>query len=270
MKPLFNDHTLSILNTIALPIVIALSVSTALVPFLKSTSIEHPRSEIIPFFEPYHLGQLFALHFDGNAAVMKKVIQDVLTPVPHRLNAVYMDGSHSFVGVNDHTATTFVDKGAMYKNLYRLVSVTPEQAVFTAYGQRMVLRLGEEGHLNLKESVTSYVPDETATASNFAIPRSTIDRYTENMGETWKNITINEVVQQGKIVGFRVDEIALGTPFALLGLQKGDIITGVDNKPLDSYAAVFAAYQTGLHHSAIKITVLRNNQTKDLEYEISR
>ncbi len=270
MKPLFNDHSLSTFNRIALPVVIAMSFSTALLPFLNSTSVEHPRSEIIPFFEPYHLGQLFALHFDGNAAVMKKVIQDVLTPVPHRLNAVYMDGSHSFVAVNDNTATTFVDKGTIYKNLYRLVSVTPEQAVFTAYGQRMVLRLGEEGHLNLKESVTSYVPDETATAANFAIPRSTIDRYTENMGETWKNITINEVVQQGKIVGFRVDEIALGTPFALLGLQKGDIITGVDNKPIESYAAVFAAYQSGLHHSAIKVTILRNNQPKDLEYEISR
>ncbi len=270
MKPLFSDHTLRVFNRIALPIVIAMSVSTTLIPFLKMTSHAHPQSEVIPFYDLYHLGSLFALHFDGNGASMKKVVHDVLTPVPHRLNAVYMNGAHSFVAVNDKHTTTFVDRGERYKNLYRLVGISQTSAIFSAYGKRMMLRLGEDGNLSLKETVTEYVPDETSVASNYAIPRSTIDRYMENMGETWKNITINEVAEQGKIVGFRVDEIALGSPFTLLGLQKGDVITGVDNKPIDSYAAVFAAYQSGLRRSAIKITVLRNNQPKDLEYEISR
>lgn len=270
MKPLFNDHTLRLFNRIAFPVAIAMTFSTALISFLSMTSHTHPKNEVIPFYDLYHLGSLFALRFEGNGASMKKVVHDVLTPVPHRLNAVYMDGVRSFVAVNDKSTTTFVDRGGMYKDIYRLVGISQTSAIFTAYGKRMMLRLGEDGNLSLKETVTEYVPDETSVASNYAVPRSTIDRYMDNMGETWKNITINEVAEQGKIVGFRVDEIALGSPFALLGLQKGDVITGVDNKPIDSYAAVFAAYQNGLRRSAIKITVLRNNQPKDLEYEISR
>jgi len=271
MKLLFNDHTLRTLNRVALPLVIAMSISTAMLPFLKSTSSESPQIEILPFYDLYHLGSLFALRADANGVSMKKVVRDVLTPVPHRLNAVYSDGSHAFIAINDKTSTTFVDYGTLYKNLYRLVGISSNSAVFSAYGKRMTLRLGEEGSLSLKEKVTTYVPEQNAAApSNYVLERSTIERYTDNMGETWKNISIDEVVKEGKITGFRVSKITEGTAFALLGIQKGDIITGIDNKPLNSYAAAFAAYQNALRRSAIKITVLRNNQPKDLEYEISR
>lgn len=270
MKLLFNDHTLRSFNRIALPIVVAMSLSTALLPFLQSSSKQHPEIETSPFYDLYHLGLRFGLHSDGKGGSMKKVIRDVFTPVSHRLNAVYNDGSRAFVAINDGVTTTFVDHGSLYKNLYRVVSISSDSAVLVAYGKKMTLRLGEEGNLSLKETVTAYVPDENAEVSNFIIERPMIDRYTKNMGEAWKNITLNDVVEQGRITGFRVVKISNDTPFALLGLQKGDVITSIDNKPLNSYASAFAAYQAGLRRFAIKITIVRNNQPKDLEYEISR
>ncbi len=271
MKPLFDDRSLRTFNRYALPLVIAMSVSTAALPFLKATPNEAAQIDIVPFYDLYRIGEMFGLRSEGGEVTMKKVTREVLTPVPHTLNAVYADPTRAFVSVTDGASTTFVDYGRLYKERYRLIGITPDSAVFSAYGQRMTLKLGEPGNLSLKESVTAYVPDETAApASSFVLARATVERYTENMGETWKNVSINEVVQKGKTVGFRVDRIAEGSPFALLGIQKGDVITGVDNKPIDSYAAAFAAYQSGLRRSAIKITVLRNNQPKDLEYEISR
>lgn len=271
MKLMLNDYNLKVLNSIVFSIAISMSISTAFLFCLDSTSTEHPKNDPIAFFETYHLGKLFALPRDGKGGVMKKVVHDVFTPVPHRLTAVYMDGSHSFVAITDNNSKTeFVNKGAIYKNLYRLTAISQERAVFFAYGKEMILRLGEQGHLDLKELVTSYVADENASGTNFTIAHTTLDRYSKNMGETWKNVMINPVINQNKITGFRVDKIAQETPFALLGIMQGDIITGVDNKPLTSYATAFAAYQNLLHRSAIKITILRNNQPKDLEYEISR
>ena len=270
MKPLFNDYTLKKINRLGVPFVLAMTLTTAMFPFLSSISLEHPKNEITPFFEPYHLGKLFSLRFDANGVSMKKVVHEVLTPIPYHLNAIYKDGSHSFIAINDNNATTFVDQGKLYKNLYKLIYISSQKAVFFAYGEKMELRLGENGYLKLKESVTSYIPDNSSKGAQFTVARSTIDRYTENIGEIWKNIAINAVTQQDKIVGFRVDKIAQDTPFALLGIQKGDIITGLDNKPLDSYATVFSLYQSALKNPAIKITVIRNNQPKDLEYEISR
>lgn len=271
MKPLFNDYSMQRLNRVALPLVVAMSISTACLPLLTPVSVENPRIETVAFYDLYRLGSLFSLAEENNGTSMKKVMKEVLTPVPHTLNAVYSDGSRAFVAINDGQSTTFVDYGDVYKNTYRLVSISPTSAVFSAYGTRMHLRLGEPGNLTIKEKVASYVPDaSTAAASNYVIPRSMVDRYTQNMGETWKNIAMQEVVDQGKIIGFKVSKITEGTPFALLGLQKGDIITGIDNKPLTSYATAFSSYQNGLRRSAIKITVLRNNQPKDLEYEISR
>lgn len=270
MKPLFNDFTLKRLNKIGIPFVIAMTLSTATLPFLSSSSLEHPRNEITPFFELYHLGKLFSLHFDANGVSMKKVVNDTLVLVPYRLNAIYADGSHSFVAVNDNNTTTFINKGNTYKHLYKLINISAKKAVFFAYGEKMELVLGEDGHLKHKESVTSFVPDSHEKESQFIVARSSLEHYTENIGEIWKNIAINPVIQQDKITGFRVDKIAKDTPFALLGLQQGDVITGLDNKPLDSYATVFITYQNALKNPAIKISVLRNNQPKDLEYEISR
>ncbi len=270
MKLLFNDHTLRSINRIALPIVVAMSLSTAVLPFLHSTSQQHPEIDTLPFYDLYHLGSLFGLHIDGKGGAIKKIIRDVFTPVSHRLNAVYNDGSDAFIAINDGKTTTFVDHGSLYKNLYRVVGISSNSAVLAAYGKKMTLRLGEEGNLNLKENVTVYVPDENVEVSNFIIGRPMIDRYTKNMGEAWKNIILNEVLDQGKIIGFRVVRISNDTPFALLGLQKGDVITSIDNKPLNSHASAFAAYQAGLRRFAIKITIIRNNQPKDLEYEISR
>ncbi|MDD5053096.1 MAG: PDZ domain-containing protein [Sulfuricurvum sp.] len=273
MKPLFNDKMFRTINRIVFPFAIGISISTAIIPYLPSASMQHANIEILPFYDLYRIGALFGLHDDGHGfgTSLKKTVRDVYTDVPHHLNVVCLDGSRSFVAINDGVKTTFIDRGELYKNLYRLVKITQNSATFMAYGKKMTLRLGEPGMLSFKESVTEYVSDDSSgVTQNYVVQRSSIDRYTENMGETWKNITINEVNQNGRIVGFRVDSIVAQSPFALLGLKQGDVITGVDNKPLDSYAAVFAAYQTGLRQSAIKITILRNNQPKDLEYEISR
>ena len=272
MKPLFNDHSLRIFNRFALPVVIAMSLSTALLPFLPTTSREHPQVSVTPFYDLYRLGALFGLRVDEKGVEMKKVLREVLTPIPHRLTAIYSDGTNAFVAINDGSSTTFVDYGTMYKNLYRLVSISQTSAVFLAYGKRMTLQLGEDGNLSIKETVSTFVPIQNSSGapSSYTLSRAMIDRYNENLGETWKNFSLKEVTAQGKTTGFRVEKIAEATPFALLGLQMGDIITSIDNKPLNSYAAAFAAYQIALRQSAIKITILRNNQPKDLEYEISR
>jgi hypothetical protein len=185
MKLLFNDHTLRSFNRIALPIVVAMSLSTALLPFLQSSSKQHPEIETSPFYDLYHLGLRFGLHSDGKGGSMKKVIRDVFTPVAHRLNAVYNDGSRAFIAINDGVTTTFVDHGSLYKNLYRVVSISSDSAVLVAYGKKMTA-IGRGGDLSLKETVTAYVLDEKPK-SNFIIERPMIDRYTKNMGEVWKS-----------------------------------------------------------------------------------
>ncbi|MDD5716933.1 MAG: hypothetical protein PHW64_03945 [Sulfuricurvum sp.] len=274
MKLLFDERSVQSFNRIALPFVVALSVSSLLLFYLPATSVQHPKMEMDPFYDRYRIGSLLSIvsNVNENKAGMTPVQREVLTPVPHRLNAIYKDGSRAFIAVDDGKTTTFVDYGTKYKNLYRLIRISSNGAVFSAYGKAMPLWLGEEGNLSLKEMVTEYVSNRTeaAVSQNYVIPRTTFERYNQNLSETFKTVKISEVSEGGKTTGFHVDAIRQGTPLALLGLQQGDIITGVDNKPLDSYAAAIAAYRSVLNRTAIKITVIRSNQPKDLEYEISR
>lgn len=275
MKLNFNERQARLVNRILLPATVALVMTTAMRPWLASAPTEHPRIDTPPFYALYRMGALFGLPA-GTAMSgpgMTKVTREVFTPAVHRLQAVYIDKSHAFVAVSDGSSTAFIDRGEHYKGIYRLIGVTPVKAVFSAYGRLMPLQLGRDGNLSRKETVTQYLPGDNetpATRQNYTIPRATVERYSDNMADLWKNMTINEVTFDGKITGFRVDALAPGTLFSLLGVRQGDILTAVDNKPLDSYAAAFSAYRTALERPAIKISVIRNNQPKDLEYEISR
>ena len=56
--------------------------------------------------------------------------------------------------------------------------------------------------------------------------------------------------------------------FAKLGLRKGDIITGVNGKKLKSVSQVFKIYNNMDKLDSLKLTITRDNQEKELEYEV--
>jgi len=57
--------------------------------------------------------------------------------------------------------------------------------------------------------------------------------------------------------------------FATLGLRKGDVIIKANNIPLKSYRDAMNVYKNINKFDAINIVVMRNNQEKELVYEIN-
>ena len=62
--------------------------------------------------------------------------------------------------------------------------------------------------------------------------------------------------------------IKSGTIFSRLGLKAGDTIKSINNNPLKSYADAFGVYYKIENTKALKITILRENKERELEYEI--
>lgn len=273
MKLHFNDHHATVIIQWFIPIALAFSLSSVMIGFMAHASVETPKLHVNSFYNIYRIGKDFGLRVESNATAfgMKKVTHEVFKEVPHRLSALYRDTKQGFAGIDDGSATTFVDFGKLYKNRYRLIEISSDHATLYAYGKKMRLKLGEEGSLSVKEMVTEYIPDRSqmAVAENVEISKATINRYTYNSKETWKNIKISEAKDGNQLIGYKIDRIEAQTPFAQLGLIAGDVIVSVDNKQIDSYASALWAYNSLLKNAALKITVMRNNQPKDLEYEIS-
>ena len=101
------------------------------------------------------------------------------------------------------------------------------------------------------------------------ISRTDIDFYSKNPKEIWKDISIVEVKNAGKIEGFKVTKIKKNSKMAKLGIQKGDIIIKANNIELKSYKDAMNLYGKINDLDTIQIVLLRNNQEKEIVYEIN-
>jgi general secretion pathway protein C len=101
------------------------------------------------------------------------------------------------------------------------------------------------------------------------IDRSLLDHYTSNMENIYKSIGIKEVKKEGKIEGFQVTFVKRDTPFAKLGLRRGDILKAVNGQELTSYQAAFSAYEGINDAQGLTLTIKRGNKEMELEYEIN-
>ena len=100
------------------------------------------------------------------------------------------------------------------------------------------------------------------------VAKTDITHYAKNIKQIWKDIGIVEVKKNGRITGFKVTRIRPNTPFANLGLRKGDIIIKANNKEMKSYKDAIAIYKGIDKLEALELIVLRNNQETELVYEI--
>ncbi len=121
------------------------------------------------------------------------------------------------------------------------------------------------------EETTS--PDDASdgivdTGDRVVVRRDLLNRYTRNLNDVYKNIGLTEVRGKKGIDGFRVTFIRRGSPFAKLGLRKGDILTAVNGEKLDSYRTAFEAYKNVTNAEDLTLTIRRGNKEMELNYEI--
>jgi len=111
--------------------------------------------------------------------------------------------------------------------------------------------------------------DVTDAGDHKIVDRSLLEHYTAHMDEIYKNIGIRDVKKGGRIEGFRVSFVKRGSPFAKLGLRRGDVLKAVNGEPLTSYKAAFDAYRSVNDASGLTLTIQRGNKEMELEYEIN-
>lgn len=163
--------------------------------------------------------------------------------------------------------TTIVGIGEVYEG-YKLQEIELKRVIFTKNSKEYVLELGEKSKASSKSSI-SRVKKSNVDAPSHEVSKKDINYYSKNPAQIWKEIAISEVKKNGKIDGFRVNRIKKNSKMAELGLKKGDVIIKANNIVLKSYKDAIKLYQNIKNIDAIELVIIRDNQEKEIIYEIN-
>ena len=123
---------------------------------------------------------------------------------------------------------------------------------------------------NKSASATTQVEGDVVDAGDHKIvDKSLIDHYANNMDDIYKNIGITEVKKGNDLQGFKITFVKRGSPFAKLGLKRGDIIKSINGEVIDSYNAAFNSYKNIKDVENLTLVIIRGKKEMELEYEIN-
>jgi len=251
--------------TIIVLALIAKALTLPLYFLLPSYGVEYIEPYSLNLYKRYPVAKAFGIL---PAKKVKKVVKKPLYKLTNlKLKGVYAHNGEGVIVVEEKGKNFFLSTGESFKG-YKLIKVEPNKAIFEKDGKHYEIKL-EEKALKGKYKISveeSYNPEEV----RFAVLKRDIDRFKKNFNEIWKHIAIKEQIdpKTKRLMGFKVERVNKNSLFGKIGLQKGDIIIGANNKIFRSYSDVIRLYNNIDKYNSIKLTIIRNNQKKELEYEI--
>lgn len=185
------------------------------------------------------------------------------------LKGLYGSKFHGFAIVAKKSLpkkTEIITVGESYEG-YKLKQIGLNSVTFIKSGKEYILSLGDSKNKvsDVLKRVKSTTPE---SEDEKQVTREDIKRYSNNPSQIWKDIAIEPLKKAGKIVGFRVNRIKKNSKMATLGLKKGDIIIKANNVKLSSYNDAIKLYKNIDKIDTLALTVKRNNQEKEIIYEI--
>ncbi|MBN2895255.1 MAG: type II secretion system protein GspC [Campylobacterales bacterium] len=182
------------------------------------------------------------------------------------LQGLYDDPHNPFIAVAEGATVTMIGRGEVFKG-YKLIEVRSDRAVFEKDGKRYELTFKESG-IKTDTMISAAEPEVIQDDSAVFVKRNEIAHYAKNFEDIWKNIKIQELIKDKKLEGFEVTWVKKESVFAKLGLREKDIIVAVNGQRLKSISQVFKIYNNMDKLDSLKLTIMRDNQEKELEYEI--
>ena len=121
-----------------------------------------------------------------------------------------------------------------------------------------------------KKSKKQKVKGEITDAGDHRIvDKSLISYYTKNPDDMYKNIGITEVKDGKNVKGFKITFVRRGSPFAKLGLKRGDIIKSINGQEVNGYGAAFETYKNIDKAESLTLAIERGKEKMELEYEVN-
>lgn len=165
--------------------------------------------------------------------------------------------------------TTILSIGELYEG-YKLKEIAMQKVFFTKGGKEYTLSLRKTVTKSYIKSINGlqHSTNNNDIGNEKTVTKKEINYYLRSPSHIWNDIAINAYKSAGKTVGFKIYRIKKGSKMATLGLKKGDIMIRANNIKLTSYNDAINLYKKINTINTLSLVVLRNNQEKEIIYEI--
>ncbi|MDR3347681.1 MAG: hypothetical protein LBN32_03610 [Helicobacteraceae bacterium] len=234
--------------------------------FLPDSSIEQRVLEPFNFVRSYPFDRAFSVANAPGAAtpIQQAASASAATLTGLKIKAIYAEQDKSgFIVLEDSGKLVFVATGENIRG-YTLKEVEAKRAIFELGGISYELKLIEK---EFDVTIGSEANSDTPQVKQ-SVTKDELARYKTNTRLIWDNIGIKPISENGTFKEFRVTFVKHGSVFADLGLQAGDVIKEVNGIAMNGYAAAMRIYNDIDKIDLLKLTIMRNNQEKELRYEI--
>ncbi len=286
MRKISNSKLLTIFTKLLVLVFIAKAISLALWFYLPSDGIElNVSNSYKPKYQRVDFKNMLE-KIEIKKKIVEKVKQKVVVKGPSITNMIlkglYGTDTKGFAIIalkSKPKKTTIVGIDELYEG-YILKNIQAESVVLVKNEQEYILELltsknssnitKVKSQKNSNKQITSRASvDIDDSDEPRDVTRADIAYYAKNPKKIWKDISIREIKENGRIKGFKITKIKPRSKFAQLGLQRGDLIIRANNITLTSYRDAIKLYNNISKIDTMQIVVIRDNQEKELVYEIN-
>ena len=257
-------------------IIITKAIGVLLFFYLPKSGIEKINNDSESLYFKYNFINSFNLQNQHKIKRKKPIIKADYKLNNLTLIGVFISSENTFILVENSTKEKiFINQNSYYKG-YLLSSVEPNRAVFQKNNKNYYIELKTDKNINqaIRTSIQpislpgASVNDNNMENSVKFVKRSIISKYKNDYSAIVKGIGFEDVIQNRRLKGFKVTRVKRGSIFEKFGLRVGDIITAVNGTKIKSYSQVMKMYKKIDKINSLKITIKRDNQEQELEYEV--
>lgn len=185
------------------------------------------------------------------------------------------------VSRQDGTAYAVIeDTKTREQNLYRTGDSIQNATLKMILREKVVLTVNQSDEiLTMEETVTSKRsararnrPTAKLPVSSYArkitLNRASMERAMENLGQLMDQATIRPHIEDGRPAGISITGIKPNAIFRKMRLRNGDVITGVNGRPIESVEDAIAIFEDLTSSSEIKVDIKRRGRNQTIEYRI--
>lgn len=146
--------------------------------------------------------------------------------------------------------------------------------LYAVYGDRIILnRLGNLETLRLPKDISANAVTATVPLSSTLpapAPSSLQDVIVQNVSRITDVLRVQPQIEQGQMVGFRVNPGQAQSQFDALGLQPGDVVTDINGTALTDPSRSLLVFEALGEATIANVTIIRNGQPEVLAIDTSQ
>jgi type II secretion system protein C len=145
----------------------------------------------------------------------------------------------------------------------RVTAVVPGRVSLDFGGERVDVRLASVAAAppsSVSSAIVSGPPEDPTTPARSMERRDMERRLGQEVPRILAETTLVPVTEAGQVAGFTLTRLPEGTLLSDVGLRAGDVITSINDVPIDSLATLIGLWPRLQSESDIRAVVLRNGQ----------